>query len=237
VSAGVVLEVRRHPVKSVEGEQLAACEVEARGLVGDRLWAVCDPDGRLGSGKSTRRFRRMDGLRQLVADYEGDVPVLTFPDGRRVRGDDDRVHEELSRHVQRPVRLQRESAIPHHDEGPLHLVTTASLRALGAAVGAPVDPLRLRANLLVDWPVSEPAFVEDHWVGEQLRVGELVLEVTMPMPRCAMVDAATRDLPVQSGILRTVTRVNDGSVGVLAHVLRPGVVRRGDRVERVGLPR
>jgi len=235
MNAGVVLEIRRHPVKSVEGEVLAACAVDDRGLVGDRLWAVCDPDGKLGSGKSSRRFRRMDGLRQLAAAYDADVPVLTFPDGRQVRGDDDRVHDELSHHVQRPVRLQRESTVPHHDDGPVHLVTTASLRALAAAAGAPVDARRLRANLLVDWPGD--TFAEDSWVGEQLQVGDLLLEVTMAMPRCAMVDAGTRDLPAHPGILRTVTEVNDGTVGVLAQVVRSGVVRRGDRVERNGLPR
>jgi uncharacterized protein YcbX len=93
---GVVLELRRHPVKSVEGELLDECLVDRRGLVGDRLWAVCDPDGKLGSGKSSRRFRRMDGLRELVAAYQGDVPVVTFPDGSTVRGDGREIHERLS---------------------------------------------------------------------------------------------------------------------------------------------
>jgi uncharacterized protein YcbX len=229
---GVVIQVARHPVKSMEGELLDACNVDLRGLSGDRLWAVCDPDGKLGSGKSSRRFRRMEGLRDLVAAYDGDVPVLAFPDGTSMRGDDPDVHARLSRHVGRPVRLERETTVSHHDDGPVHLVTTASLRALSAAVGAPVDVRRARANLVVDWPGDD--FAEDQWLGEHVRVGELVLAATMRMPRCVMVNAATRDLPAHEGLLRTLSDVNDATFGMLAEVVQPGVVRCGDRVQRLG---
>jgi len=230
---GCVLELRRHPVKSVEGELLDACPVDRRGLVGDRLWAVCDPDGKLGSGKSSNRFRRMDGLRQLVAVYDGDVPVVTFPDGSSVRGDDGSVHERLSGHVGRPVRLEQEGPVPHFDDGPVHLVTTAAVRALEAATGSPLDPRRTRANLVVDW--SGDAFAEDAWLGEHVSLGdEVVLEITMLMPRCVMVDAPSRDLPPAPHVLRTIHAVNDGTFGVLAEVVSTGVVRRGDRLRRLG---
>jgi len=231
---GAVLELMRFPVKSVEGEALDACAVEARGLRGDRTWAVCDPDGKLGSGKSSRRFRRMDGLRELAATYDADVPVLTFPDGRQVRGDAVEVHAELSRHVGRPVRLQPETDVQHHDDGPVHLVTTASLRALGAAHGSPsVDWRRSRANLLVDWPGD--TYAEDSWVGGRLGVGaDLVLEVVMPMPRCVMVNAPAIDVVPEPRLLHTITETNDGNLGVLAEVVQPGVVRRGDRLRLLG---
>lgn len=232
VPDGVVLEVRRHPVKSVEGEPLEGCPVEERGLSGDRLWAVVDADGKLGSGKSSRRFRRMDGLRELVATYDGDVPILTFPDGAELRGDAPDVDDRLSRHVGRPVRLQREGAVPHHDDGPVHLVTTASLRALAGAIGSAVDVRRARPNLLVDWPGKE--FAEDAWLGERVAIGdELILDVTMRMPRCVMVNAPTRDLPPAPHLLRTLTQHNEGTFGVLAEVVRPGYARRGDRVRRL----
>jgi uncharacterized protein YcbX len=230
-SHGVVIQVARHPVKSLEGELLDACNVDLRGLSGDRLWAVCDPDGKLGSGKSSRRFRRMEGLRDLVAVYDGDVPVITFPDASSMRGDDPDVHARLSRHVGRPVRLQRETTVSHHDDGPVHLVTTASLRALSAAVGAPVDVRRARANLVVDWAGAD--FTENEWAGQHVRVGELVLEITMRMPRCVMVNAATRDLPAHPDVLRTLGEVNDATFGVLAEVVQPGVVRHGDVVQRL----
>lgn len=78
----------RYPVKSLMGETLDRIRIDGRGLAGDRVWSVRDVDGKFGSGKSTRRFRRMNGLLSLGARYDGDVPLVEFPDGRRHRGDD-----------------------------------------------------------------------------------------------------------------------------------------------------
>ena len=56
-----VVELWRYPVKSLPGEAMDEVEVEERGVVGDRLYAVTDRQGKLGSGKTSRRFRRLDG--------------------------------------------------------------------------------------------------------------------------------------------------------------------------------
>ncbi len=227
---GTLTEVRRYPVKSLEGELLPGCDLTGRGLDGDRWWSVRDPDGRFGSGKSSRRFRRMDGLRDLVARYDGDVPVIGLVDGADVRGDDPGVHEALSAHVGRPVRLEREQEVSHFDDGPVHLVTTAALAALGRAHGAGVDARRMRCNLLVDTPDLD-GFAEEEWLGRQLRVGpDVVLRVVAPMPRCVMVNASTRDLDADPDLLKTITRANDGSIGVLAEVVHPGAITLGDPV-------
>ncbi|WP_223836253.1 MOSC N-terminal beta barrel domain-containing protein [Streptomyces venezuelae] len=66
---GVIERLWRYPVKSTGGERLQRVEVDERGLAGDRLFAVRDADGRFGSGKNTRRFRRMDGLLHLSSRY------------------------------------------------------------------------------------------------------------------------------------------------------------------------
>ena len=78
---GVVAGLMRYPVKSLAGEELDAAEMQGRGLAGDRAWAVYTPDGGIGSGKTTRRFRRVDGLLQLRATLAGSVPVVEFPGG------------------------------------------------------------------------------------------------------------------------------------------------------------
>ncbi len=233
---GTLTEVRRYPVKSLEGELLPGCDLTGRGLDGDRWWSVRDPDGRFGSGKSSRRFRRMDGLRDLVARYDGEVPVIGFPDGTEVRGDDPGMHEALSTHVGRPVRLEAEEEVSHFEDGPVHLVTTASLAALARAHDADVDARRMRCNMLVDTPDLD-GFAEDEWLGREVRVGpEVVLRVVIPMPRCVMVTAATRDLGGDADLLKTITRVNDGSLGVLAEVVAAGTVLVGDRVELLRWP-
>jgi len=86
---GWVAELWRYPVKSLGGERLACATLEPRGLTGDRLWAVRGEDGRIGSGKTTRRFRRMPHLLSLTARTDTDGVVwIGFPDGRRGRADD-----------------------------------------------------------------------------------------------------------------------------------------------------
>ena len=59
----------RYPVKSMLGERCQSLALTARGVEGDRLYAIRDADGKFGSGKSTRRFRRIDGLFAFHAVY------------------------------------------------------------------------------------------------------------------------------------------------------------------------
>ena len=224
-----LLAIHRYPVKSLLGEDLREVFVNRRGCLGDRLWSVRDADGRFGSGKTTRRFRRMDGLLDLRAGYDGEVPVVAFPDGRRLRAGTDEADRAVTDHVGRPVTVRREEDVSHFDDGPVHLVTTASLRALARAHGAAVDPRHTRANLVVGW--DGDGFPEHVWPGRRLAIGsEVVLRVRDVMPRCVMLDAAQGDLPSDPGLLRTVTHVAGGALGVVADVDREGVVRVGDDV-------
>jgi uncharacterized protein len=226
---GTVGELHRYPVKSLVGERLASVEVDRRGVVGDRRWALTDPDGKLGSGKSTTRFRRMDGLLDLTAAYDGDVPVVTFPDGRRFEGPGVALEAALSDHVGRPVRLREEDQVAHLDEGPLHLLTTASLDELARRHGDPVPAARMRPSVLLDL-AEEQGFVEDGWVGRRLALGEeVIVHVTGRMPRCVMVDAGQVGLPPDGGVLRSLGAANDACLGVVAEVLTTGRIRRGDR--------
>jgi len=235
VSLGRVGDVTRYPVKSLVGESLDRVLVEQRGLAGDRLWSVRDPDGKLGSGKSSRRFRKMAGLLDLRARYDGDVPVIDFPDGRVVRGDDPGVHAALSRQVGRPVTLAREQDVPHFDEGPVHLVTTASLDRVRGSHGHAVDARHLRSNLVVE--TAGVGFVEEGWIGRRVRIGtHLVLAVRGAMPRCVMVTMPQVGLPADRDLLGTLTAVNDACLGVVADVVAPGQVAVGDEVVLVDGP-
>jgi uncharacterized protein YcbX len=222
---GTVLEVNRYPVKSMLGERLQQSHVEARGLVGDRLWAVLDPDGKLGSGKSTNRFRRMDGLLGCRAELAGDRVAVTLPDGVRYDGDDPALAPALSAVVGRPVTLGREGATPHHDASPIHLLTTASLRAVSALVGEPVDPRRFRANLLLD--VDGEGFLEDGWLGRRITIGDVELRITASTARCVMVDAAHDELPPDGRLLKLISDQNDLNLGVKVDVITGGTLTAG----------
>ena len=76
-----ISEIRRYPVKSMGGESLQSIDVDARGLAGDRWFAVVDATGKLGSGKNSRRFRRFDEIFEYHATVvDGDTQVADRPD-------------------------------------------------------------------------------------------------------------------------------------------------------------
>jgi uncharacterized protein YcbX len=216
----------RYPVKSLAGECLDALEFDARGVVGDRLYAVAAADGRFGSGKTTRRFGRIDGLLELGASQSGAIPEIELPDGRRFAVDDPAAAAALAERLGQPVRLVREGQVPHMDAGPVHLLTTASLAALARALpGGAVVAERFRPNLLLDGPGDEPG------AGATLQIGERVrLRVVEPTERCRMVDLAQRGLPAAGPILRHLAQHAGACFGVYAEVVVPGAIRCGDPV-------
>jgi uncharacterized protein YcbX len=228
--SGTVGALWRYPVKSMRGERCERLWLDQRGVIGDRLYAVRDESGKFGSGKTTRRFCRIDGLLRFRAVYTGDVPLLTFPDGTMLRGDDPAIHVALSAQTGVPVTLSREAEISHFDAGPLHLLTTASMRTLsGLLSDGALDGRRFRPNILVETAVD--GFPEDAWQGQNIAVGsEVCLRITGQTERCVMVGLAQDELPNDSRILRAVTRVNAACLGVYADVLTPGVICIGDHI-------
>lgn len=220
----------RYPVKSLRGQRADALALDARGVIGDRLWALVDADGMQASGKPSRRFRRVRGLMHHAARYDGDVPVLELADGREVRGDGPEVADAVAELAGPGWRLAREHGTPHHDAAGVHVVTTATLRALEAVAGGPVEVERLRPNVLLD--LDGEAFAEDGWVGATLRLGEARLRLVERTERCVMTTHAQTGLPHRPAVLTALGRHNDACAGIYAEVLTPGAtIRRGDPAE------
>ncbi|MDQ1722676.1 MAG: uncharacterized protein QOI26_2410 [Pseudonocardiales bacterium] len=214
----------------MRGEQLARAEVEPRGIVGDRQWAVYTPDGGIGSGKSSRRFRRIDwllGFRATLDVTDGPDPLIESPAGQRFRADDAQAAGLLSAALHRPLRLGREAGVPHHDESGLHLVTTAAVRKLSQLLGESVEVARFRPNLVLEAPGN--GFVEDGWVGRELRLGsDVVVRLGAGMPRCVMVDLAQATLGPDGRILKLLAQEHQLMLGLKVEVLRGGTVCQGD---------
>ena len=222
-----VAELWRYPVKSFLGEQLEEVRVEERGVVGDRLFAVTDCDGKLGSGKTTRRFRRLDGLFDLRARDGGERPIVTLPDGRVLSAGDSELDAFLSARYHDELRVLREDGVPHHDAAPLHLLTTSSLRWLENRLPASrIDLRRFRPNVLLE--AAGAALVEDAWVGRRFALGCAVIRVVERTERCVMTTNAQSELPKDPEVLRAVTELNDTCLGIYASVEEGGLVRVGD---------
>ena len=226
---GHVVEVWRFPVKSMAGERLTSVEVDVRGLVGDREWAVYDEEGRLASGKRTNRFRRMDEVFTLAARTVDDRVEVLLPDGRQVVAGEGAADLALSDHFGEEVELAPEADIAHQDAGQVSLVGTATLRELGSMCGldGPVDPRHLRANLVVE--TADP-FEEEGWLGREVRAGQVVLRVVGRIERCRMVDLEQVGLPALEGLLKVVGAERDMCAGVYADVVQPGSLVEGDEL-------
>lgn len=214
-----IAELWRYPIKSIAGHRVDALELDARGVVGDRQFAVVDQDGKFGSGKDTNRFRRMDGL--LDVRWEGDE--LHFPDGTHApRSDADAA---FSRFLGHPVQVKEEGTVSHLDAQPVHLLTTASLSWLGAELGEHVEVERFRPNLLLEVEGTSP--VEMGWVGRTLSFGDVRLEISHKTKRCRMIDLSQGDLPRNSRVLRTLGDLVQVQFGAYAQVQGQGEVRVG----------
>jgi uncharacterized protein len=148
MSIGRVAELWRYPVKSLGGGQVEHADVGARGVLGDRLWAVRDVERDV-----TASARQLPVLLTATARYPRPVPPdagpgkvpeveITFPDGTVVSSSDDRVHTKLSELTGREVRL---TALPPAEDTSLHRLSreersdTMSPAFLRAAFGVSDD--------------------------------------------------------------------------------------------------
>ena len=190
----------------------------------DEHLALRFPDGRLVEG-------RVDPAEPLTTDFYG----------RSVAGHVVRGHwaDALSAYVGRSVRLVRaDRPGAACDVHVATLVSRASLAEAGRRAGreAPLDGRRFRMLLEVDGCTPHE---EDSWAGRDLRVGEAVLRVPGPVPRCAVTtqdpETGVPDLDTLR-VIKGYRGVREGrkiDFGVYADVVRGGRVRLGDVVEPV----
>ena len=112
-SVGSVVGLWRFPVKSMGGERLEQAEITARGLVGDRAYALIDLDtGKVASAKSVRLFPDLLGCRAAFvepprSDRELPSVRITLPGGTSVTSDSGDVDRVLSAYFRRDVILAR----------------------------------------------------------------------------------------------------------------------------------
>jgi uncharacterized protein len=266
-----VVSILRYPVKSMLGEQLEEVLLDATGLQFDRGLALVDQESRLvASAKHPRLWRNLLTYSAAIHD---DRVLVTSEDGWTHDALDPLVERLLSAKLGRSVGMTAkrpaaatverpdpedvlsqgvEAAVPAAmleigqgtvgdnfvDYAPVHFVTTATLAEVST------EAVRYRPNLVVETPPGTQAFVENEWVGRELRVtgsnGErTVMRVSLPTPRCAVPTLEHGDLPRAPHAVRRLldsNRVDVPGFGVLpcaggyAEVVTGGVVHVGDSV-------
>lgn len=229
--SSVVEQIWRYPIKSIGGQQLETSFADADGLLGDRVWAVQDDAGKLGSGKNSTRFTRLLGLLGLTARYddEAEPPIITAPDGAEHPVATGAADAYLRKLAGRPVHVRRDTGIMHFDEVPFSLVGTATLEWLAAQVEVAVDARRLRPNLVVR--TAEP-FAEEAWIGRPVRIGSAEAIFDRVFMRCVMVGMAQPGLGESSDVLKRIGDRQDNPVcmAIGGQIRDPGKVRVGDEL-------
>ncbi|TDR95892.1 MOSC domain-containing protein [Enterovirga rhinocerotis] len=248
-----VASLHRYPVKGLSPESRESFELEPRRYVpGDRLYAIengpsgFDPAAPRHQPKikflmlmrnerlATLRTRYVDETTTLVIEEEGQEVLRADLSAEAGRSSVSAFFEGfMPAELRGPPRvLKAPDGFRFTDSrsGFISLLNLASVAALEERIGAPVDPLRFRANVAME---GLPAWTEFDWIGRSIRIGEeAVVTVTKRIVRCAAteVDPATgaRDLDV----VRTLQRNWDhADCGIYAEIVRPGRIRPGDAIE------
>lgn len=249
-----VARINTTPIKGTALHHPDEVQVAPTGIVGDRRFYLVDPMGELftafahGPLVRVRATIEADRLRVRLPDgreiegpaaAEGEGVVTDFY-GRPVPGRavDGPVAQALAAYAGRDVRLVRADE-PNGgvDVEPITLVSQASVRDLerrGDHDG-PLDARRFRMSF--ELAGCEP-FEEDTWAGREVAVGEVIVAVAGPVPRCRVTNqdplTGERDWNTLTQIARFRGRIpGDGGLpfGVYARVVRPGRVRVGDVVD------
>jgi uncharacterized protein YcbX len=237
-----VQSIYRYPVKGLSPERLPGVRLEpGKTLPADRMYAIENgPSGfdpaAPGYFPKTRFLMLMRNARLAALDTRYDDATRTLvirQEGRDLaRGDlstqEGRLAIEAFLRRYMPAELRGPpkvlSANGHSfsdvSAKVVSIVNLASVAAIETVVGAPVHPLRFRANLYV---AGWPAWREFDLVGAEIAIGAARLKVVKRIVRCAAtnVDPATgiRDLAIPAALMNAFDHID---CGVYARVIKGG---------------
>ena len=249
--------ISRTPVKALALQHLQEAELGEGGVEGDRRFYLVGEAGRLVSNKDFPALQ----LVHASYDEERNALTITLADGRQVSGTVERGEEVETRFHKRPrpallvlgpwssalseltgepLRLVEpsSSAVDRGRGGAASLLATASLRALGEALGVEgVDGRRFRMNFGIE---GLEAHEEDTWIGRRVQIGDAVVIPQGNVGRCVITtqnpETAVSDLDTLKGLAayrRDLETTEPLPFGVHAAVAQPGRVRVGDPVSLV----
>lgn len=258
---GTVAQIWRHPVKSMQGEQVDTAVISEVGLEGDRRWGVFHLDA--GKVISAKREGRLLEARASLPDPDV-PPTVTLPDRREFVASDPALDEALTEWLgyDAAVRSAPEGATPwefsmselypadmeadgvpeelveldtpagnFYDLAGAHLLTTSSLAAAAAEHPDGTWDVRRFRPQLVIDTGGVPGFLENAWVGSLVRAGGAVFSGFMPTVRCVVPTRSQPGVDRDIDIWKTLKRVNGFNLGLYANVAEAGTVAVGDPVE------
>jgi hypothetical protein len=111
LKVGSIASLHRYPVKSMMGEELNATRIGSKGVEGDRVFALADPEtGKIASAKNPSKWPNLFDFRAAFSGAlgeSGSLPAvcITFPDGSTISTDDRNIEARLAATLEKPVRF------------------------------------------------------------------------------------------------------------------------------------
>lgn len=108
---GAIASLWRYPVKSMLGEEIEVSKVTARGLAGDRVYALLDvQSGKVASAKNPKKWAKLLDFKAALTDTpngdESPPPVkISLPNGNSITSEAPEVSQVLSAALGREVEL------------------------------------------------------------------------------------------------------------------------------------
>lgn len=241
----------RYPVKGLSAERLDEAALHPGGTMpADRMWAIEAIPGKFDPARPAHlpkivfymlmRDERLAALRTRYDDATATLAITTADGSAAAAGDlnsaSGRAHIEGFVAIFLGPALRgtpRIVAAPGHSfsdvkEKCLHVINLASLRELERIAGRAIDPIRFRANVILD---GLPAWSELDLIGRDIRIGDILLRGLKRTERCAAtnVDPTTsnRDMAIP-GHLQSALGHTD--FGIYMSVMSPGMMKVGDTV-------
>lgn len=227
---GSLTALQRFPIEPLGGESPNVALVRGAGLLGDRAHQLCDADSGEAIPLAASPLLLFFGARysdDLIAEDLDAWTRVRDPGGAEVTLGDPSWRAELGRILNRRVTVRRLD--PAHAQAPVRMISRASLRLAERTYGAPLEPVRVRANLVVDLPEGK-AFDEDSWVGKSLRIGDTLIAVTGPSEDGFVADYRPEIGRGDPDMLRAFLQIRNGRLGVSAHIVSGVRIRVGDPV-------
>ena len=232
-TVGVIRQLARYPVKSMQGEALPSLPLTLQGFEEDRRYAFVQSDSHSAFPWLTAR-ELPELLRWQTSVEKAGTPevtvTVTTAAGERWPVSSDELRRAIETRSGKSVFLLRDHR-GSFDVSAVSLISVQTVARIAKETGTPENPWRFRPNLLVDLQ-DGGAFDELKWVGRVLRLGETArIAVTEVDERCVMItlDPATGES--SPGVLKCVVQQHNKCAGVYATVLTPGEVRAGGSIK------
>lgn len=238
------------PVKGMRLQHASEIQLGPYGITGDREFLVIGEDGKLLLTSRVPELLQIepawDRVRNVLTlgfpdgDVVRDTPELGAPattrmyDGREIPGwiIPGQFGAALSGYLGRPVHLFKRA--PEHignDDQPVTLMSEASLRALAPEFnGTAPDPRRFRMTITM---TGTGPWAEHGWGGQEVAIGEAILRVIAPVPRCVVTTRNPESGATDARVLHALARLrgkNDITFGVWCDIIRPGRIHIDDPV-------